>query len=144
MGSLDANPHTVMPVTLTEKKLYKTGRIDRFVRNYFENNKSINEVFAKDLMPLFIQKGIFLQDHRNGFPFAIYCSKWIPQANFTCCNIVKRSGTNRISTGCFQKNKIFWRKCFRLWYHPREIQTVKPLGTGRRNHSLFLMQPLVK
>ena len=37
-------------------------------RNYFEENISITEILAKDLMPLFIKKGIFNKDHRNGLP----------------------------------------------------------------------------
>lgn len=57
-----------MPVAFSEKKLHKIGRIDQVVRDYFEKNKSVDEVLAKDLMPFFIQKGIFLKDHRNGFP----------------------------------------------------------------------------
>jgi len=58
-----------MPVfTLSEKKVHKIGRIDQIVRDYFEKNKSIEEVPAKDLMNLFIQKGIFLRDYKNGLP----------------------------------------------------------------------------
>lgn len=48
--------------------MYKIGRIDQIVRDYFDANRSVREVAAKDLMSLFIQKGIFLKDHRNGFP----------------------------------------------------------------------------
>jgi hypothetical protein len=45
-----------------------TGRIDQILRDYFEQNKSVNEVIAKDLMLLFIEKGIFNKDHRDGLP----------------------------------------------------------------------------
>jgi len=36
------------------------------VSDYFEKNVSVKEVMAKDRMPLFIQKGIFLNDYNNG------------------------------------------------------------------------------
>ncbi|HMG67270.1 MAG TPA: hypothetical protein VK588_06270 [Chitinophagaceae bacterium] len=57
-----------MPNNLSEKKVHKTGRIDQVVRDYFEKNKSISEILAKDLMPLFIEKGIFLKDQKKGLP----------------------------------------------------------------------------
>ncbi len=53
---------------LSEKKIHKIGRIDQVVRDYFEANPSMKEVPAKNLMPLFIKKGIFKKDHREGFP----------------------------------------------------------------------------
>jgi hypothetical protein len=57
-----------MSTSFSEKKLHKIGRIDQIVRDYFSANKSVNERLAKDLMPLFIEKGIFLKDERNGLP----------------------------------------------------------------------------
>jgi hypothetical protein len=54
--------------TLSEKKIHKIGRIDQVVRDYFEDNKSVTETLAKDLMFLFIQKGIFLKDEKDGLP----------------------------------------------------------------------------
>lgn len=53
---------------MTEKMIHKIGRIDQIVRDYFAENKSINEVPAKDLMPQFVEKGIFNKDHRAGLP----------------------------------------------------------------------------
>lgn len=54
---------------LSEKKIHRAGRIDQVVRDYFIRNKSIQEVAAMELMPLFIEKGIFLKDaDRKGFP----------------------------------------------------------------------------
>lgn len=53
---------------MTEKKLHRIGRIDQIVRDYFEKNKTQQEVPAKDLMPHFIEKGIFTKDHRAGLP----------------------------------------------------------------------------
>ena len=44
---------------MTDKKLQTVGRIDQIIRDYFEKNKSISEIMAKDLMPLFIEKEIF-------------------------------------------------------------------------------------
>ncbi len=57
-----------MPTTFSEKKIHRIGRIDQVVRDYFEKNVSVKEVMAKDLMVLFIQKGIFLSDYNNGLP----------------------------------------------------------------------------
>lgn len=53
---------------MTESRLHLVGRIDQIVRDYFDENASAVEVLAKDLMPLFIDKGIFKKDHRNGLP----------------------------------------------------------------------------
>ena len=53
---------------MTENKLHRIGRIDQIVRDYFEKNTSVKEVMAKDLMLLFIKKGIFVKDHRGGLP----------------------------------------------------------------------------
>jgi len=53
---------------LSEKKIHRIGRIDQLVRNYFDENPSMREVAAKELMPLFINKGIFVKDHREGLP----------------------------------------------------------------------------
>lgn len=53
---------------MTEKKIHLAGRIDQIVRDYFEKNTSVNEIPAKELMPLFISKGIFKRDHRGGLP----------------------------------------------------------------------------
>lgn len=57
-----------MSITFSEKKIHKTGRIDQVIRDYFEENPAVTEVMAKDLMKKFIEKGIFLKDHRNGLP----------------------------------------------------------------------------
>ena len=53
---------------LSEKKIHRVGRIDQVVRDYFEENPSLKEIAAKDLMPLFIRKGIFIKDHQEGLP----------------------------------------------------------------------------
>ncbi len=53
---------------LSEKKIHKIGRIDQIVRDYFDENPSLKEIPAKDLMPLFIEKGIFAKNHRDGLP----------------------------------------------------------------------------
>jgi hypothetical protein len=55
-------------ITVSEKKIHKAGRIDQVVRDHFETHRSVTEVSAKDLMPTFIAKGIFLKDHKNGLP----------------------------------------------------------------------------
>jgi hypothetical protein len=55
-------------LTLSEKKVHKIGRIDQIVRDYFQEYPAIKEVLAKVLMPLFIEKGIFFKNHRDGLP----------------------------------------------------------------------------
>lgn len=57
-----------MPVGLSEKKIHKIGRIDQIVRDFFEDHSSVTEIPAKDLMKQFIDKGIFLKNHRDGLP----------------------------------------------------------------------------
>lgn len=54
---------------LTENIIHKAERVDQVVRDYFNGNPSVKEVAAKDLMPLFVQKGIFNKDYsRPGLP----------------------------------------------------------------------------
>ena len=60
-----------MAAVFSEKKLHRIDRLDKIIKDFFEENPHINAIAAKDLMPLFIKKGIFLQDHRNGFPIRI-------------------------------------------------------------------------
>jgi GTPase len=43
---------------MTEKKLHRIGRVDQIVRDYFENNQSVSEVMAKELMPLFLPSNV--------------------------------------------------------------------------------------
>ena len=53
---------------LSENKIHRIGRIDQIVRDYFLANPSLKEIPAKDLMPLFIEKDIFKNNHRNDLP----------------------------------------------------------------------------
>ncbi len=54
---------------MTENKLHKIGRIDQIVRDYFSDNPMEDEVPAKDLMSLFVEKGVFNKDYsRPGLP----------------------------------------------------------------------------
>lgn len=53
---------------LSETEIHKAGRVDQIVRDYFDANPSISEIQAKELMDLFIEKGIFAKNHRNGLP----------------------------------------------------------------------------
>lgn len=46
----------------------KTAQINKVVKSYFEKNKDVDIVPAKDLMPEFIKAGIFIKDHKNGLP----------------------------------------------------------------------------
>jgi hypothetical protein len=42
--------------------------INQVIEEYFNKNSDIEEIPAKEMMPLFIEKGIFNKDHRNGLP----------------------------------------------------------------------------
>lgn len=42
--------------------------INKVLHQYFEEHQGINKVQAKELMPEFINAGIFNTDHRNGLP----------------------------------------------------------------------------
>lgn len=56
-------------IMLSQNTIHKVGRIDQIVRDFFNENPSIREIPAKDLMPLFVQKGIFNMDYaRPGLP----------------------------------------------------------------------------
>lgn len=46
----------------------KINQIKLVLREYFELNKSVSIIPAKDMMPYFILAGIFPADHRNGLP----------------------------------------------------------------------------
>lgn len=42
--------------------------INQVIKEYFASKQSINLILAKDLMPQFIEAGIFNKDHREGLP----------------------------------------------------------------------------
>ncbi len=46
----------------------KIAQINQVIAAYFENNKSVFEIPARDLMSHFIKAGIFPHDHKNGLP----------------------------------------------------------------------------
>lgn len=46
----------------------KVQSINQAIKEYFEINTSVTIIPAKDLMPWFIEKGIFDKDRRNGLP----------------------------------------------------------------------------
>lgn len=48
--------------------MVKISQINTVIREYFEINKSVNAIPAKDMMPYFILAGIFPKDTKNGFP----------------------------------------------------------------------------
>ena len=57
-----------MATLLSELKIHRAGRIDQCVQDYFSANPSVREVLAKELMPRFIEKGIFRNDYKDGLP----------------------------------------------------------------------------
>jgi hypothetical protein len=46
----------------------KIDPINAVIKHYFEKNKDVDKIPAKDLMPDFIKAGIFEKDHRSGLP----------------------------------------------------------------------------
>jgi len=52
----------------TKNTIQQALRIKKAVQDYFDNNPSVKVIPAKDLMPYFINRGIFNSDHRNGLP----------------------------------------------------------------------------
>lgn len=46
----------------------KINHINKVLQKYFEQNKSVSIVPAKDMMPHFIKAGIFPTDQKNGLP----------------------------------------------------------------------------
>lgn len=75
-------------MSITDADIQKAFKIKRAVAEYFENSGHA-KVMAKDLMPLFISKGIFSKDHKEGFPIREFLRqlhesnhlKLIPQAH---------------------------------------------------------------
>lgn len=50
---------------MIEERIHK---INQVVREYFEKHSNIKVIPVKDLMPEFIEAGIYKKDHRNGLP----------------------------------------------------------------------------
>ena len=46
----------------------KTAQINQVLQSYFEKNKSVKIIPAKDMMPYFILAGVFTKDEKNGLP----------------------------------------------------------------------------
>ena len=57
-----------MAKAFSQKQIYKIGRIDQVLKDYFETNPNLTEISARELMPIFIQKGIFYKNHGDGIP----------------------------------------------------------------------------
>jgi hypothetical protein len=46
----------------------KTSQINQVLQEYFEVNKTVRSIPAKDMMPYFILAGVFEKDNKNGLP----------------------------------------------------------------------------
>ena len=57
-----------MAEVYSDKQINKISRIDQAIKEYFEANPSTSEINARNLMPIFIQKGIFYKNERDGLP----------------------------------------------------------------------------
>lgn len=53
---------------LEGNSMVKISQINIVIREYFEINKSVNAIPAKDMMSYFILAGIFPKDNKNGLP----------------------------------------------------------------------------
>jgi hypothetical protein len=53
---------------MTTQDIHLAGRIDQIVRDYFSANPDKESILAKDLMPIFVAKGVFAKDYREGLP----------------------------------------------------------------------------
>lgn len=81
---------------ITDADIQKALRIKRAVNEYFENANE-TKVQAKELMNLFIARGIFKSNHKDGFPIRDFLRlldenghlHLIPQAFFEQKNINK-------------------------------------------------------
>jgi len=76
-------------MNISNDNIQKALRIKRCVGEYFESTHE-KSVLAKDLMNLFIKKGIFTSDYQDGLPIRDFlrllhkndCLNLIPQAHF--------------------------------------------------------------
>lgn len=62
---------TMATVPFSEKKLKRIARINEVVHLYFATHPDLQQVAATHLMPLFIRKGIFLNNPANGLPIRV-------------------------------------------------------------------------
>ena len=46
----------------------KVPKINKVIKQFFDQNPSVDKIPAKDLMAEFIKAGVFIKDHRNGLP----------------------------------------------------------------------------
>ena len=70
--------------------------INRTIKEYFEQNKSVNIIRAKDLMLEFIKAGVFLNDYRSGLPIRKVLRELdrVNQLNLIPCVVADRKGVN--------------------------------------------------
>ena len=76
-------------MSITNNDIQKALRIKRAVTDFFETSKLTN-IQAKELMDLFIEKGIFTHNNQDGFPIRDFLRhleenkqlKLIPQVHF--------------------------------------------------------------
>ncbi len=54
-------------MSISNSDIQKALRIKRAVKEYFDNSME-TKVQAKELMNLFIEKGVFPKNHQDGFP----------------------------------------------------------------------------
>lgn len=100
---------TVNQVAFSSKKIHRINRINDTVKNYFDKHPSIFEIRAVDLMPLFISKGIFIDDIPAGKHIQLLLHE------------IFKSGQMHL----FQSINIIQKPENKQWYFSRIIKNIR-------------------
>ena len=93
-----------MSKVFSEKQIHKIDRIDQVIRDYFEAHPFLIEIPAKELMPIFLQKGIFYRNDQAGLPI---------------CNLLRGlNKENRLSL--LKSAKVIRHAVNRNWYFVKQ------------------------
>lgn len=82
----------------------KISRINTVVKSYFEQNKSVSEILAKELMPIFVKAGIFTEDVKNGLPLRKILRKLDEQNQLHLIPFVYADRKAKNVNWCFRRN----------------------------------------
>ena len=53
----------------------KITKINLVLKDYFDLNKTVKKIPARDMMPYFVLAGVFTKDQKNGLPISILLRK---------------------------------------------------------------------
>jgi hypothetical protein len=76
-------------MSISNTDIQKAIRIKKAIIDFFENSDQ-TKIMAKDLMAIFVSKGIFVKDHQEGYPIREFLRQLdennhlhlIPQAHY--------------------------------------------------------------